>query len=402
MQLIRLNENHRAALQFAGRAPGFAVRPRLITTVLAAFATLVAILVPTSTAEAATDAAPRQRTTAALVAEADDLRAECADHPEANSQTGWVKSRFETCVHQPVNLTLKNANQQILGHLTFDLWVLGFAYDGSRRVDYVSSIENIVPVSVSGDDPATWVLSQQYSDTVNLGDSGTNPVITPPTDTLRSAPLAEWVALPQWILTYTSPDTGGYDPANSQIVAGRITLAMTLTSPTAVPWIEPDMAHSNIRFDYAGPVAGKYQGTVFIDARVELQLSLSDPEVDQSARHILDAQQFPERTFPSWPGKTVPGAQEPLHRLTDTTQRDANRNQAIKTCKDVWGDYSGTGLECDEYPFASTKERGEDNERYSARLIDGTDNGKGGNRLNAMYTMNRVLDGDAFYVTIVP
>lgn len=183
--------------------------------------------------------------------------------------------------------------------------------------------------------PRHLVLSQQYSDTVNLGDSGTNPAITPPTDTLRSAPLAEWVAVPQWTLTYTSPDTGGYDLANSQIVAGRITLGMTLTSPAAVPWIEPDMARSNIRFDYAGPVAGKYQGTIFTDARVELQLSLSDPEVDQSARHILDAQQFPERTFPSWPGKTVPGAQEPLHRLTDTAQRDATGirpSRPARTC----------------------------------------------------------------------
>ncbi len=369
---------------------------------MSVFATLVAVLGPTSTAEAATNAPVRQPTTAALAAEAEDLRTECADHPEANSPTGWVKSRFETCVHQPVNLTLKRPNQEILGHLAFDLWVLGFAYDGSRRVDYVSSIENIVPVHISGDDPATWVLSQQFSDTVNLGDSGTDPVITPPTDTLRSAPLAEWVAVPQWTLTYTSPDTGGYDSTNSQIVAGRITLAMTLTSPTAVPWIEPDMAHSNIRFDYAGPVAGKHKGTVFTDARVELQFSLSDPDVDQSARHILDAQQFPERTFPSWPGKTVPGADEPLHRLINADQQQTNRNQAIKTCNDVWGDYSGTPLQCDEYPFASTKERGADNLRYSARLIDGPDNEEGGRRLNSMYTANRILDGDAFYVTIVP
>ncbi|MEV5089334.1 NucA/NucB deoxyribonuclease domain-containing protein [Streptomyces griseoincarnatus] len=343
----------------------------------------------------------QQPMTAALAAEADDLRTECADHPEADSQTGWVKSRFETCVHQPVNLTLYNSKREVLGHLTFDLWVLGFAYDGSRRVDYVSSIENIVPVSVRGDDPATWVLSQQFADNVNLGDSGTNPVITPPADTLRSAPLAEWVAVPQWSLSYTSPDTGGYDSTNSQIVAGRITLAMTLTSPTAVPWIEPDMARSDIRFDYAGPVAGKHKGTVFTDARVELQFSLSDPEVGQSARHILDAQQFPERTFPSWPGKTVPGADEPLHRLINADQQQTNRSQAIKTCNDVWGDYSGTDLQCDEYPFASTKERGADNFRYSARLIDGPDNEEGGRRLNSMYTANRILDGDAFYVTVI-
>lgn len=111
------------------------------------------------------------------------------------------------------------AHKTVLGHLTFDLWVLGFAYDGSRRVDYVSSIESIVPVSVRGDDPATWVLSQQFADNVSLADSGTNLVTTPPADTLRSAPLAEWVAVPQGSLSCTSPNTGGYESTNSHIVA---------------------------------------------------------------------------------------------------------------------------------------------------------------------------------------
>ncbi|MFE2026518.1 NucA/NucB deoxyribonuclease domain-containing protein [Streptomyces hygroscopicus] len=70
-------------------------------------------------------------------------------------------------------------------------------------------------------------------------------------------------------------------------------------------------------------------------------------------------------------------------------------------CNDVWGDYSGTDLQCDEYPFASTKEgsnKGDD--RYSVRLIEGTDNESGGWRLNSMYTLNRILDGDPFYVKI--
>ncbi|MFI1954269.1 hypothetical protein ACH437_20835 [Streptomyces xinghaiensis] len=38
--------------------------------------------------------------------------------------------------------------------------------------------------------------------------------------------------------------------------------------------------------------------------------------------------------------------------------------------------------------------------RFSVRLIDGKDNRKGGNRLDEMYTLNRVLDGDPFYVKI--
>ncbi|MFE3788061.1 NucA/NucB deoxyribonuclease domain-containing protein [Streptomyces goshikiensis] len=130
---------------------------------------------------------------------------------------------------------------------------------------------------------------------------------------------------------------------------------------------------------------------------------LKDPAVDQSARHILDAQQLPERTFPSWAGKTVPGATEPLHRLIDKDKQKKNREKAIATCNDAWGNYMGTTLQCDEYPFASTKEgAAAPGNRFSARLIDGTDNETGGRKLNEMFTLNRILDGDAFYVKITP
>lgn len=38
--------------------------------------------------------------------------------------------------------------------------------------------------------------------------------------------------------------------------------------------------------------------------------------------------------------------------------------------------------------------------RFSVRLIDGTDNETGGRRLDQMYTLKRILDGDAFYMKI--
>jgi hypothetical protein len=65
------------------------------------------------------------------------------------------------------------------------------------------------------------------------------------------------------------------------------------------------------------------------------------------------------------------------------------------------GDYTGSGLECDEYPFASTEEGStKGDNRFSVRLIDGPDNRKGGEYINAVYTLNRVLNGDPFYVKI--
>ncbi|MFJ3880778.1 NucA/NucB deoxyribonuclease domain-containing protein [Streptomyces sp. NPDC090077] len=92
-----------------------------------------------------------------------------------------------------------------------------------------------------------------------------------------------------------------------------------------------------------------------------------------------------------------------MHRLVDRDKQDDNRKKAIATCNDVWGDYSGTKLQCDEYPFASTREGANaPGNRFSARLIEGTDNETGGRRLNEMFTLNRIIDGDPFYVKIIP
>jgi hypothetical protein len=75
----------------------------------------------------------------------------------------------------------------------------------------------------------------------------------------------------------------------------------------------------------------------------------------------------------------------------------------VKTCEDVWGKgYDGNKLNCDEYPFQSTIEgAAEGDRRYSSRLIPAADNQKAGSMLNSTYTANRVLNGDAFYVSIV-
>ncbi len=112
---------------------------------------------------------------------------------------------------------------------------------------------------------------------------------------------------------------------------------LTADSPNASSYSEVDAYHSGVRFDYAGPTAGKHQGTVFTEARVELVLSQKDPAVNGSALRLYGAQKRPERTFPSFIGKSVPGSTEPLHRLVDTAKQNANREKSTKECKKVWG-----------------------------------------------------------------
>ncbi|CAM5591150.1 putative protein OS=Kitasatospora aureofaciens OX=1894 GN=GCM10010502_61820 PE=4 SV=1 [Kitasatospora aureofaciens] len=246
---------------------------------------------------------------------------------------------------------------------------------------------------------------------MNFSGQGSGSV-TKPDKQSRVELIGSWKQQPLWTLTYTAPDKGPlYDQGDQQIVKADLTLSMRVTSPNTrtSPWSEFGAAKSNVRFDYAGPVAGKYKGTVFTDGRAELVMKLSDPAVRESALHIKDAQNNPERTFPSFNGKSIPGAKQPLHRLIDRAKQDENRRVAIATCNEVWGDYSGSGLQCDEYPFSSTYEGANQKDsagnlvnRYSARLIDGKDNGDGGNMIKDVFTINRILDNDPFYVTIVP
>lgn len=333
-----------------------------------------------------------------------DLRQQCEQQATAaKTQTGWIKSRFESCQKKPYDLILRDKNgTEAIGRLWFDMWTLGFSYDGSRKVDYVASVENIRVQTAGTEDATKWSVGQFFRDDINASSSDPNPQITAPSTVQRDELLGVWNDKPTWTLTYTSPDLGAqYNNGNQQKVAGTVSMDLNISSPSVSPYQEVDAYHSGVRFDYAGPVAGKFMGTVFTGARVELVMSRKDSAVKESALHIYDALKRPERTFPSFAGKTIPGEKDPLHRLINKDKQDANRTKSIKECKKVWGDYSGSGLECDEYPFASTKEGStKGDNRYSVRLITGTDNRAGGNRLDEMYTTNRVLDDDAFYVKI--
>ncbi len=175
-------------------------------------------------------------------------------------------------------------------------------------------------------------------------------------------------------------------------------------------------------------MAGKYVGTVFpeftptFDLVVIAAVDATLPLVIESARHIDDALHRPERTFPSFIGKTIPGeylpalgtSQRPLHRLIDSVANDSNRTAAGRICDDVWGsDGRSPNLNCDEYPFASTYEGAYTSTSSgtllavwngSARLINGDDNQTAGRYLNTrFYTVNRILDSDPFFVeSILP
>ncbi|MCQ4084079.1 NucA/NucB deoxyribonuclease domain-containing protein [Streptomyces sp. RB6PN25] len=91
-----------------------------------------------------------------------------------------------------------------------------------------------------------------------------------------------------------------------------------------------------------------------------------------------------------------PGYGVPLHRTTEA-QRIANRRAVCGRLKPP-----APGLSCDEYPFASTAEGGTfyaPPNRAIAWVPRAEQNEQGG-FLNALYSTNRILPGDPFYVNV--
>lgn len=127
----------------------------------------------------------------------------------------------------------------------------------------------------------------------------------------------------------------------------------------------------------------------------------------QFARHVSLAQ-----------ASGLPGATTPLNRLKDG--QDGNKNRT-KACPSR---LNRNGLDCDEYPFASTQQgayygggsgrtfsncnisdkayplgvRG--SKGYSACMIDRTQNRSAGTDLSTVFSASHILTGDPFYVGI--
>ncbi|WP_346140624.1 hypothetical protein [Kutzneria viridogrisea] len=76
-------------------------------------------------------------------ADENNLRQGCQAHNAlADRQQGWARNRFEQCYHFTKVVNLFNSNHEYMVQYQWEEWILAFAYDGSRRVDYVVSVEN--------------------------------------------------------------------------------------------------------------------------------------------------------------------------------------------------------------------------------------------------------------------
>ncbi|WP_416901302.1 hypothetical protein [Micromonospora echinospora] len=367
---------------------------------------------------------PRTGTISTLATPADDLKQLCrSQHAQAAStQQGWMADRFNRCWigHRKVELKCKDCSI-VIASVEFDYTLVGIAQNGTRQVDFTLTFDNWEPLG--GQERETTPMR------VSLSGCGSFVSCNPTTGEFTQ-PLGSWAAAPFWQATMTSVNNTGIGP--QYLVNSTVNLSMAITPLThnIDPWVENNMTTGQVRFDSAGAVAGKHNGTVFSDFIPTWDLVAiaradnNEDGVRESIQHIDDALHHVERTFPSFVGKSPPGEynpslganQRPLHRILDSNAIDQNRDYAGKVCKDVWGDGAATpNLNCDEYPMASTKEGaytgssasdgnpdGWRTWHGSARLIGEVDNQDSGRKYlnNGFYQPNRILDNDAFFVAI--
>jgi Deoxyribonuclease NucA/NucB len=137
-----------------------------------------------------------------------------------------------------------------------------------------------------------------------------------------------------------------------------------------------------------GCVNDRFTPTVNFDAT-------ADARVQEVAQHV----QLAQRSIPEHFGVPISTAVTAgqltafaLHR--DTSEADRKANNAV-ACANV---QPPLGYNCDEYPMASTYEGAAFQPHWSSDAVPQIANSVQGNMLATFYWMNRVIDGDPYYV----
>lgn len=158
------------------------------------------------------------------------------------------------------------------------------------------------------------------------------------------------------------------------------------------------------------------KGCVYPEAPAVFRaLKTTDPEVDESAQHIKEAQAegLPGKYVAREDGSILPDSRESkrLKRTRDIHLIKRNRRESLKQCIAKFGeikepctvgdtpDTELTACDCDEYPFVSTQE-GAAQANVSVKRISSGDNRLTGMRLGNFFTSQRVLDEEDFYINI--
>ena len=332
--------------------------------------------------------------------------AECRDNADLSTRPeGWIKNRFAYC-HIG---TFMSVLRRCVGVVCFQtglfqarITLIGEAYNGTRAVDYRALLDQI---TVSG---LGW--GGEFTYRIDCAGSPGASSCLPNTESTTQTPIG-WIVNPEAEMSFHSDGLVPAPENGEQLTRGLFVGTGVFAFPNRAP-TEASSPETSVRFDSAWYLTAP-EGSIFDRTVPWMSYRKSDADVDETATHIEDAQLRPELTVPVVPDKHVPGASEndTLTRLYhDDVRRNANRaGYAIPVCRVTWPNYPDQGQDCDEYPFSSTYEGAARHDyedvpygMFSARALGRADNQEAGSRLGVFLGYDRIIDGDEFFVRIVP
>lgn len=344
--------------------------------------------------------------------------AECDANVNNHGEDGyWYKNKYNLC--RTVRLTLYyrepiNNVPTVVGTTAVTVQFKGTAINGQSSIVFALRMRDFADNNRTHKE---WPLSIQVpcsnadtARTSTCSESSGNATIYRKT-------VAEWEASAgtefTWIKNTATTAVQAEDKYKVELrgffAAG---LYKVLESPLSGPDVVSDPP-ALARCDSATYVYGSK--CVFPNVTSVLEFKVSNKELSESAEFIRDAQNDITLTKPGHADKKVPGklGDLPLHRLHSSydTNNDikAATRKVPKTCRLYFGPkYTDNNTkQCDEYPFKTTYENAarvdpRTNYDYAVRAIKKEHNEKAGRDYGAWLGADRILDGDPFFVRIVP
>ncbi|MGW9370381.1 NucA/NucB deoxyribonuclease domain-containing protein [Streptomyces xanthophaeus] len=327
----------------------------------------------------------------------------CDANPEAHnpSGAGFIKNHFEFCRWGYNKLTKLDGKGRVEGQVIFKETEVG---QGSRSARVGKIHTKVTDVKGTG----VFVGASMTMSPSAAGYPGACTT-TFGSSSSYTRPVAGWGG------TYISYDVIGNALSGDQSridkpVSCNFQSNWQVTGPKgSSDWHHaPEQAMRMDSADYLKQFGKGGEGTIFSRVTPWFSYDYNDASVRQVAEHIFSAYVNPLSTEPRVDvPKKIPGEHGSSTTLTRNYPefnaasgkvRDDNERAKDAACRNLTK--GNSTYQCDEFPFASTKEGAGSGENFSVRYVPQTANGSAGGKLAAWYAQDRILDGDKFQVLI--
>ncbi|WP_406048318.1 hypothetical protein [Kribbella sp. NBC_00889] len=361
---------------------------------------------PAAGSKIAADDAPRPYDDFKFIDKDECQKQTAGANVESGELRGYAVNHFQWCAWRFVLLPLKDDSGRIINIMSYRLTVMAQGREDDRYVTTTHYVDKIHYRYFTGFGPGNTTL--KVTPTCTLNNLQGACVYSP--DPAGPASLKDIEDNP---LEITMRSDQAVDPATNPlaIMQGMMTFTQSYATSAGGGTLTMGVLRAGqiVRCDSAQLEQTAYltPACIFINANPVLNFNINDANINESALHIRDAQNYPQEMFPKPPDNVSKTMPSPLTRHWDQVLNDQQRNRSIATCLAAFGPNPG-GVDCDEYPFASTLEGSlgtpgpgqEQNYNFSVRYIDYRDNRRAGRWLQLWYYKDRILSGDKFTVNI--